>query len=305
MVTPQSNAVVYGTARTACQARRLKRSDVRPSISDSRLVWRESLELVDGRFVVCGRRWEGELLVSEAVLLDDLPINCSTMAWKTPPAFDADSGSYETWDPVLASGVVVEPRLLVPVQAVDSALVELGLPRTLGLNPLLEGSFGEKRLLVPALTLLHAIAAPSPAVFASLMHPLDARFFARKYPSGAVHVHGLGSLRFCDLSDRDLACLAYWLQDGRTSADDGLFAAIVGHELLRAPQAGGPFQFVIDGYENKDTIVVRRLGQHVGHQCWPADWVEVCLFDNCGRVRNRLVPLPGRLLSSSRRPVPW
>lgn len=298
----QSIAAPYGTARSASQARRLRYADVRVLETDSRLIWRDRLELIQGQYVLHNRRWNGEVATIERTPLDQVPIECSHMWWKTPAAFDATASSSEAWRPVHASDVMIEPAELLPRAEVDNALQSLGLPECLDLNPLLEGRLGGKRLLIPALSLVLAITAPSTAVFASLMHPLDTKFYAVRSASGSVRLHSVGRLRVCDRSDRDLVCLAYWLQDGRTNADAGLFAAVVGQEALRAPQAQGVFRFVIEGYENDDTIVVRRLGQLRSHRCWPVDWEEICLIDERGRVGSRIVPLPGGLLSGVHRP---
>ena len=298
----QGNAIPYGAERSASQLWRLKKTDVRPATSESRLLWRDRIKLVHGQYVLCSRRWSGKAATIERAPLDETAIECSHMSWKTAAAFDATAGSSETWRPILASDVVIEPVDLLPSVEVGDALRSLGLPECLDLNPLLEGRLGGKRLLIPALSLVLAVTAPSPSVFASLMHPLDAKFYARRTPSGCVRLRSVGRLRICDYSDRDLACLAYWLRDERTNADDGVIAAVMGQEPLRAPRAPGVFRFVIEGYESDDTIVVRRLGQLRSHQCWPVDWEEVCLIDERGAVGSRILPLPGGLLSRVHRP---
>lgn len=299
----QSIAAPYGTARSASQARRLRYADVRASETDSRLIWRDRLELVQGQYVLRSRRWSDEVATIESVPLDQIPIECSHMSWKTPAAFDARSSSSEAWRAVHASDVMIEPAELLPRAEVDNVLRSLGLPECLDLNPLLEGRLGGKRLLIPALSLVLAVTAPSHAVFASLMHPLDTKFYAVRSINGSVRLRSVGRLRVCDFGDRDLACLAYWLRDGRTTADEALLAAVVGRAPLRSPQAPGVFRFVIEGYENDDTIVVRRLGQLRSHQCWPVDWEEASLIDERGSVASRLLPLPGGLLSRVHRPL--
>lgn len=293
----QSNAIPYGTPRSTSQLWRLNISDVRPGVGEPRLLWHDRVELVRGEYVIFSRRWNGHAETVDRIPLECAGIKSSHMTWRTFAAFDAIAGSKDSWRPVYSSDVQIDLSDLVPGVEVCAPLRALGLPECLDLNPLLEGKLGGKRLLIPALTLLLAVAAPSPSVFQSLMHPLDTKFYALRASDGAVRIRSVGRLRICDYSDRDLACLAYWLQDSQTSANTGLIAAILGHEPLYAPRASGVFKFVIDGYENHDTIVVRRLGQFRYHACWPMDWKEVCLIDECGAVGGKIRVRPGGLRS--------
>ena len=300
-----SLTIPYGTPRTRSEVWRLKRFDNRPSEAEPRLVWRDRLELRDRQYVVHSRVLTGGIVTPERVRLDEREIECSHMSWKTAPAFDAPTSSRRMWEFVSASGVMIRPTSMTSIRVIDEAddaLMQLGLSGDLGSNPLLQSSFRGKRLLVPALSLMMAVVAPSPAVFASLLHPLDARFYATRDIDQVIRIHSLGRLRVADFKDRDLTCLAYWLADGRTSADARLFSAIVGHEPLPAPDAPGDFQFCIEGYENDDTIIVRRLGQFRVHQCWPMDWRQVCLIDERGQIGSEVFALPDGKLSALQSP---
>lgn len=293
----QSNAAPYGTARTASQLWRLNRADVRLPSSSPRLLWHDRIELAEGRYVIRSRRWNGEGMTVEGVPLREFSIQCSHMSWRTPAAFDAVSGTSNSWLPVFASDVRIDPTELKVRAEICNSLQSLGLPECTDLNPWLEGRLGGKRLLIPSLSLILAVTAPSPCVFFSLMHPLDAKFYAVRTSSGSVHIRSTGGLRIGDFSDRDLACLAYWLQGRNACFDNEVFAAILGQEPLPAPRAQGVFRFLIEGYENRDSIVVRRLGQLRSHQCWPVDWEEVCLINERGLVGSRILALPGGLIS--------
>lgn len=275
-------ATPYDVRRSSEGEAQLRFKDRRKSWPERRLLWRDGLLLRDGRYVVPTRWMEAGVVSSGSVELEG--VRTSTPSRWSPAAFDAVAETSLAWKPQRLSAVKVELSSLTPVFTVDEPLRQLGLPDDLGLNPLLEMPFFGKRLLIPALSLLHAVAAPSYAVFRSLMHPLDTTFMARIDPeSSIVQIGGARSFHAMRLLARHLACLAYWLDDRMTDGLD-LLSCVLLARPLDAPRGRGQFEFLVDGYENQDTIVARSLGDRIWRPCWPMNWQEVRLITAAGRL---------------------
>jgi hypothetical protein len=157
----------------------------------------------------------------------------------------------------------------------DPALI--GVADTLN-NPLLETRGFGYRLIVPALTLLSAVALPCPGVMRALLSPGSFGFTVVEHSESSArmiirysHWAKLGAY----VPPRMLECLAYWLErQSRLRSLSSVFHSVVENRPLEIPRTADRLTFICRGYRRGNVFLVEKMGAKPGMSVWPRDFAR-------------------------------
>lgn len=266
------------------------RTDHRKGDDESRLVWNDGLSSENGKWFIHTRRQVQQAVVNDRVDAYPLYTPLSSLS-KTPLAFEPRSTSYSTWSRVVDVQVQVLLDDLVVVETVGPELHRLGLPTWLGSNVLLRTLHGSKRLYLPSLTLIQAIAIPSSRMLLHLSHPLNIGHYLRQCPADGMHEVRSFTPSFAAVpfSGRDLVCMAYWLEDNRYLELSSMLCRYINAGApLSAPKGPGKFVFDIQGYETDDAIVAQCIHNSAARTTWPGTWLDLLYIRARGGIACRM-----------------
>lgn len=259
-----------------------------PPCSDASTIWLEGLEVVDADWAVrasvsdyrSGGVRRQELIEPEIVCW---PHGNRHHFGGRPFSRWGERGDW--WWPVEAAIRFALTDFVVSDAAPDQVLT--GVHETLN-NRLLQLQINGLTMLVPALTVLSAVALPNVVVMRALLSPGEFGFTVES-PSrrpGTLSIHNSPWAKLPKhVTRRTLECLAYWLEeDSRRDALSVVFHSVFERRPVEIPRTADILTFDAVGYRRGREVMIEKLGRRPGQPIWPRNWTECELRDIRGRL---------------------
>ncbi|WP_431288789.1 hypothetical protein [Roseateles chitinivorans] len=175
-------------------------------------------------------------------------------------------------------------------------------------NPLVVLVRDDVRYLVPSLTLLSAVAFPSPNTLRALLTPGEFGYTMVKSGSHHIDIHCKGPWPPPGRTEpwllrmRVHECLAFWLEKAeRKRALQRCFYDIYERRPLRIPKADGRIKLRWEVYQEGPLRFIERLGAHQASDIWPHDY----RFSDLIGIRGECLSSVGIPARRDRSVLPW